>query len=40
MSKLKVDNLSVFFILISSHKIEGVDESMRKDITIEKLMLR
>ena len=40
MSKLKVDSLSVFFvILITSHKIEGVNISMRKDITIEKLAL-
>lgn len=39
MSMLKVDNfLSVFCIfdiLILSHNKEGVDISMRKDITIE-----
>ena len=43
MSMLKVDNfLSVFCIfdiLILSHNKEGADISMRKDITIEKLML-
>ena len=43
MSKLKVDNFyqffSVFDILILSHNKEGVDISMRKDITIEKIML-
>lgn len=43
MSMLKVDNfLSVFCIfdiLILSHNKEGVDISMRKDITTERLML-
>ena len=43
MSKLKVDNFyqffNVFVILIISHNKEGVDISMRKDITIEKIML-
>ena len=43
MSMLKVDNfLSVFCIfdiIILPHNKEGADVSMRKDITIEKLML-
>lgn len=42
MSKLKVDNFYQFLyfdILILSHNKEGVDISMRKDITREKLML-
>ena len=41
MSKLKVDNFyqffNVFVILILSHNKEGIDVSMRKYITIEKL---
>ena len=40
MSKLKVDNFYQFLyfdILILSHNKEGVDISMRKDITIEKI---
>ena len=43
MSMLKVDNFLSFFcifdILTLSHNKEGVDISMRKDITSEKLML-
>ena len=43
MSKLKVDNFcqffNVFVILITFHNRERVDVSMRKDITIEKIML-
>ena len=43
MSKLKVDDFyqffNVFVILIVFHNKEGVDISMRKDITREKLML-
>ena len=31
--------MTLFGILISSHNKEGVDISMRKDITIEKIML-
>ena len=31
--------MTLFVILIISHNNEGVDVSMRKDITIEKLML-
>ena len=41
MSKLKVDNFYQFLyfdILILSHNKEGVDISMRKDITREKYL--
>ena len=31
--------MTLFVILVLSHNKEGVDISMRKDITIEKLML-
>ena len=31
--------MTIFVILILSHNKEGADISMRKDITIEKLML-
>ena len=42
MAKLKVDNFYQFYIfdiLITSHNKEGVDMSMRKDITVEKITL-